>query len=288
MIAPLLCAFILLALCACSSNSVDYAKQAKEDAENLEDVTLSITTFKVPAAWNKAEDSTDDDVTYYAPWGTGFIDLSVTTGNTFPDDTEKWVKEDLLAGSDGLTFENIEAGTRGFAETYTADMYRTVDDKKYKGKTFIILSGTASHHYSILLPEDAYSSYESLIPELFSSINGMGLYMAPITVSTAASKTSTTSESSNASNANNNNTSANADAQKTTSYDEGTYKVGTDIPAGEYKLTCTGSLKGYWEVTESSEVGAHIVDNDNFTGSTYVTLSDGQYIKFERCSAEPV
>lgn len=292
LIAPFFCAVMLLALCACSSNSVDYTKQAKEDAESLQDVTLGITTFKVPAAWNKSVDSTDDSAIYYAPWGTGFINLSMSSANTFPDDTEKWVKETLFAGSDDMTFENIEVGNRGFAESYTADVSRTADGEKYQGKVYVILSGTSSYHYFIILPEDAYPSYESLIPELFSSIDGMSLMMAPITESNAASKNSSTSESSNASNAdtgtNTNGTSASGDAQATKSYGEGTYKVGTDMPAGEYKVTCTGSSRGYWKVTESSEVGARIVANDSFTGSSYVTLSDGQYIKFERCSAEPV
>lgn len=67
---------------------------------------------------------------------------------------------------------------------------------------------------------------------------------------------------------------------------EGTYKVGTDIPAGEYKLTATSGDMGYWEVTNSSSADADIVGNDNFTGSAYVTVSDGQYLKLVRCTAE--
>jgi predicted small secreted protein len=68
-------------------------------------------------------------------------------------------------------------------------------------------------------------------------------------------------------------------------YGEGTYKVGVDIPAGEYKLTATGTSKGYWKVTNTSAADADIVGNDNFSGSTYVTVTDGQYLTLERCSA---
>lgn len=70
-------------------------------------------------------------------------------------------------------------------------------------------------------------------------------------------------------------------------YGEGTHKVGPDIPAGEYKLTATRS-HGYWEVTASSAADADIIDNDNFSGSTYVTVSEGQYLMLEGCYAEPV
>ena len=73
----------------------------------------------------------------------------------------------------------------------------------------------------------------------------------------------------------------------TGTYGDGMYKVGTDIPAGEYKLTASSGTLGYWEVTNSSTANADIVGNDNFSGSTYVTVSDGQYLKLERCVAEP-
>lgn len=66
---------------------------------------------------------------------------------------------------------------------------------------------------------------------------------------------------------------------------DGTYKVGTDIEAGEYRLTATSGTQGYWEVTNSSEADADIVGNDNFTGNTYVTVKDGQYLKLRRCTA---
>lgn len=75
--------------------------------------------------------------------------------------------------------------------------------------------------------------------------------------------------------------------QTTGQYGAGTYKVGTDLPAGEYKLTSTDTVPAYWEVTNSSAPDAQIVGNDNFTGNAYVTVSDGQYLKLVRCVAEP-
>jgi hypothetical protein len=77
------------------------------------------------------------------------------------------------------------------------------------------------------------------------------------------------------------------DSQAAKQYGAGTYKVGTDLPAGEYKLTSTDTVPAYWEVTNSSAPDAQIVGNDNFTGSAYVTVSDGQYLKLVRCVAEP-
>ena len=71
-----------------------------------------------------------------------------------------------------------------------------------------------------------------------------------------------------------------------TSFGPGTYRVGADIPAGEYKLTVTdGSDTGFWEVTNSSAEDADVVSNDNFEGSTYLTVTEGQYLEIGHCTA---
>lgn len=70
------------------------------------------------------------------------------------------------------------------------------------------------------------------------------------------------------------------------SFSAGMYRVGIDIPAGEYKLTSDDS--GYWCIYSSSELPLDIVSNDLFDGSSYVTVKDGQYLKISDCTAVPV
>ena len=69
-------------------------------------------------------------------------------------------------------------------------------------------------------------------------------------------------------------------------YDAGMYKVGTDIPAGEYILE--PSAMAYYQVASDS-TGAleSIVSNDNFSGTRYITVSDGQYLTLTSCTAYP-
>lgn len=63
-------------------------------------------------------------------------------------------------------------------------------------------------------------------------------------------------------------------------YGEGTYRVGKDIEAGEYKVTCTNGVFAYVEVSvDSRGVLDSIVTNDNIESSAYITVSDGQYLK---------
>ena len=68
--------------------------------------------------------------------------------------------------------------------------------------------------------------------------------------------------------------------------DEGMFRVGIDIPAGEYKVTADD--RGYWCIYNDSVAPFDIVSNDNFEGSAYVTVKDGQYLELSRCNAVPV
>lgn len=67
----------------------------------------------------------------------------------------------------------------------------------------------------------------------------------------------------------------------------GTYKVGTDIEAGEYKLTATGTSMGYYAVLNSSDP-FDIASNNNFENQSYVTVNDGQYLELSFCTGEKV
>lgn len=62
-------------------------------------------------------------------------------------------------------------------------------------------------------------------------------------------------------------------------YKDGMYKVGSDIPAGEYKVKLTGGM-GYTEVSTSSRHQLdNIVSNENLQADSYITVKDGQYLK---------
>ena len=88
-----------------------------------------------------------------------------------------------------------------------------------------------------------------------------------------------TSTTTNTNNSNNGNTDS---AQV---YKEGTYKVGSDIPAGEYKFTQTSSFGGYVERSSDSSMEFDSIISNEATseeGSTvYVTVLEGEYLKIQ-------
>lgn len=62
-------------------------------------------------------------------------------------------------------------------------------------------------------------------------------------------------------------------------YMAGMYRVGTDIPAGEYKVTCTSDFGAYVEVaTDSTHRFDSIVTNANVETTFCITVQDGQYL----------
>lgn len=65
-------------------------------------------------------------------------------------------------------------------------------------------------------------------------------------------------------------------------YSEDTYKIGVDLPAGEYYLVpVSSSSKAYMAVCSDSN-GNDILENDNFDGPAYITVEDGQYFEVVR------
>lgn len=67
------------------------------------------------------------------------------------------------------------------------------------------------------------------------------------------------------------------------SWHSGQYKVGTDLDAGEYKLTVLED-NGFFQITRTpnAKIGtADYIDNDFFSGQQYVTLTAGDYLEFK-------
>lgn len=71
-------------------------------------------------------------------------------------------------------------------------------------------------------------------------------------------------------------------------YGEGTYRVGIDIPAGEYKFTSNESKYSGYYCVYTDITYDDIEDNDNFDDVAYYTISDGQYLKISRATAQKI
>lgn len=70
-------------------------------------------------------------------------------------------------------------------------------------------------------------------------------------------------------------------------YKAGMYKIGSDMPAGEYVLVASGSMS-YFEIDKDSEGKLEsILANDTFHVRSIVTVANGQYIKLTGCIAYP-
>lgn len=82
----------------------------------------------------------------------------------------------------------------------------------------------------------------------------------------------------------NNSSTANEPSTNQTSnyYGPGMYKVGVDIPAGEYNVKAELGELGYLCVYPDS-TRSDIIANDSFENNSYITVTDGQYLVLEHC-----
>lgn len=66
---------------------------------------------------------------------------------------------------------------------------------------------------------------------------------------------------------------------------EGTYRVGPDLPAGNYYAVCTDENSSGYYCIYSNAKQTDIINNDNFDNNTFFQVEDGQYLKLNRCKA---
>ena len=66
----------------------------------------------------------------------------------------------------------------------------------------------------------------------------------------------------------------------------GQYRVGTDIDPGEYVFFSEAS-SAYFAITKDAN-GRDIIENDNFSKDSILTIYEGEYLKLSRCYAVPI
>ncbi|MBO7450271.1 MAG: hypothetical protein J6U54_07845, partial [Clostridiales bacterium] len=70
-------------------------------------------------------------------------------------------------------------------------------------------------------------------------------------------------------------------------YPASIYKVGSDIPAGKYKLFSDTSGTAYYSLCNDPN-GDDIIANDNYYNQAYVDIHNGQYLELSDCHAIPL
>lgn len=75
------------------------------------------------------------------------------------------------------------------------------------------------------------------------------------------------------------------DVTKLTTTGTGMFKVGVFLPAGEYKLIADKNESGYYCIYADNRHDK-IITNDNFKGTSYVTVEDDQYLELSRCKIQ--
>lgn len=277
-----------LALVGCTSQPAETADETpavedtnekesntyQSDLDDVTQVSLAWMDFNVPTSWDMQRDGS---TIQFVPSVGGLAQVSNSAGIDFVSDGSEEVDVllDSLDGDVTQVVSDKREGTCGNAKTYTVDIERSDASELHKGYAEFIISGHAMYMFVMVVPESDFDAgYDDVLRAILDSVTIEGS-VAPLGADDQSAEQNAPAEPS-------------PSDETPATIGEGTHLVGTDIEAGEYKLTATSDIPGYWKVTESSAPDADIIGNDNFNGSAYVTVTEGQYLTLNRCTGEKV
>ena len=276
LIALIAASVVVLSLCSCSGNIPEEKTEAKNERSEVQDqggdadldasVSVDGMTVNYPSDWSIRGEPSDRPL-YIDMDNGGMVMLDAAA--EIHVDTETTVADHLDSYFEGFDSSEFKSDTRQTWHVSGADAAEMAhfEGLGYEGLILCCITGSQLNSLMIGVPENDYDAYENTITHVMSSVS-----VAPMPGSNQ--ETATT-----------NDTEAKVEGPSTHA-PEGTSLVGSDIPAGTYKLTASSSYGGYWEVRNSAEPDAEIVGNENFDGSSYVTVSDGQYLTLSRCTGQ--
>lgn len=236
--------------------------------ESVTTETIGNLTFEVPTDWSVSTKEADDSttVTYSSGDGAALVVMYLPVDfnlDDYDESSQRKLLDALLSSfesydnyvefsNEDSVFENRVANTRIFTYDSNNKSYYAAACSMYTGE------GLAAFVYGVLTSTGKDSSLD-----VFSDI-----------VDTI--KTDST---------NIKNTETKNEAKEYTKYSANIYKVGTDIPAGEYVVFAEED-HGYFCVSPDSNQD-DITFNDNFDYNSIITVNDGEYLELSGCYAVP-
>ncbi len=275
-----------LAITGCTSTATttdDNSREGQttsyaEDIATSYQMTNGSLLVSVPESWEVVTDSP----LVMTPSVGGFMQINSYDGIDFTGDGLDEVDDRIdELDDDAIDFSNEKIMSNlSNSISYKVEVTSEQDGENLVGYADFVLSGHEMHVIILCVPKDAFDNgYDEVVDKVIGSI-ALVRSQEPMGAESDQAEADAVSDQQTVVN--------NEESSYPASFGEGTYRVGVDIEAGEYRLTATTSVPGYWAVTNSSAPDASIIGNDNFNGSTYVTVQDGQYLELSRCLAEKV
>lgn len=215
-----------------------------------------------------------------------FIIFSITgnkdNGNLNPDNTDVTTKQTTVTTTVKQTETTTETVTVVTTETTTPAQTTPAESivSSYKEGTYKVGSDIAAGEYKVFSDNDIIDAYVEVAKDSTStldSISANALFKTFIYVTVSNGQYLKLRDCYAV---------PSADAPKFTPeegvYADGMYKVGADIPEGEYKVKLNEKALldvGYVEVGRDSTLTLEsILSNEIFENTTYITVKDGQYL----------
>lgn len=253
-------AFAALSLCACS-NSTNNDDNSETTTQH---VTLDKLEMDIPSDWSKEDGSNENQVRYWEADKAAFVDLSTNT-TTLKTNTDYLTSEQQFLDFYASNFppegewEQVDSGDE--SDIYQAE----VSANDFHGYIRVIFSSNYGSVVIAVTNPDKFSEFENTLKSIVESAKISNASKPDFSANATAVNEDTEEKASKAS-------------KETTKYQAGSYRVGKDIPAGEYKIYAEGS--GYFCVYPDTSK-SKILENDNFDTCNYITVSEGQLLEVD-------
>lgn len=279
---------IAVACSACSAqdnnnNSNTRANDAESTSASESEATTTIEykglILQIPEDWNITDQG--DDYIYWdcngeetAVFSIGSVDYSELPGTPYGEGMVRMAASDQQEENDVVqgTFSKESVYKGGLPAMKVSFTIENDSTNAYVTQLYISTSQALILIHGEALPS-VYSEFEDSFAAVFDSVE-------PQSGEAAALKELEGNSSSDADSNSDSSTEESSDANSQ-ALQAGTYKVGIDCPAGEYKLTASGH--GYFCVYPDT-TKSDILENSNFDKCEYITVEEGQCLEVKNAT----
>lgn len=269
---PILVTFVLsLVFVACIAGCSAGTKTADANSDEMKRQTVTCglddsvsASIEVPKGW--ALDDDGDGLLTITPDefdGMVMLGLDIYPVSEFKNDQEllDYWAENLDGISPDWTLISSKSDP---APTYLTSVDIS-GNKEPKGYLVVSITGNSSVGAELIAAKDDWNNAKSVLMDIAKSFE------------VDKKDVPTYGDSSDSENKDKGSGSGSNETSSAAIFSAGSYRVGKDIPAGEYKITSSSSYGYYCVYPDSSK--ADILSNGNFNTCTYVAVSDGQLLE---------
>lgn len=240
-------------------NETEITSQTTKEYNLDKEYSFDDITFNVSSEWELSENLEKDSKAWYAN-DSSFIQVSIQDYPSNKFEYNLFIDGFKTSVDEIIKYDIIPL----FGIDNVLQIEFRIDSYDFLSYFFVLDSKLYSIGYTAIIENDENSEMSKYFDDVIDSVK-----ISENTITTTELPTELETE--------------NTIEKKVTAYPSGMYKVGSDMPAGEYMLYAE-SASGYLCVSSDANQD-DIIFNENFGNNLIATFEEGEYVDLSRCIA---